>query len=297
MSNTRIAIVGVGAIGGSVAADLADLDRHDLQLCTRTGFRELTVRHTAGISRVSAPVATNPKDVKPADWIVLATKAHQSEDALPWFEALCHQRSVVAVLQNGVDHERRISPLVPDGIRVLPVVVNLPAEKTMPGNIEQTNPGMLTVPDDETGRRFADLFEGARTRIKLSDDFATQAWWKLLNNAALGGVCALSLRENTVADDPEVRDLILGLMREVATVARAAGANLPEDAPERSLELVLGAAPDHWSSITVDRREGRKLEWRTRNAVVGATGRKFGIATPLNDVVTTLLRATDGALE
>jgi 2-dehydropantoate 2-reductase len=82
-------------------------------------------------------------------------------------------------------------------------------------------------------------------------------------------------------------------MREVATVARAEGANLPEDAPEKALKLVLDAAPDHWSSITVDRREGRRLEWRTRNAVVGETGRRHGIATPLNDVVTTLLKATD----
>jgi 2-dehydropantoate 2-reductase len=196
-------------------------------------------------------------------------------------------------LQNGVDHEQRIAPLVPAGVGVLPVVVNLPAEKTKPGQIEQAHAGMLTVPDSKTGYAFAELFEGGRTRIKVSDDFITQAWWKLVNNAALGGVCALSLRENTVASDPQVRELIIGLMREVATVARAEGANLPEDAPEKALKLVLDAAPDHWSSITVDRREGRRLEWRTRNAVVGETGRRHGIATPLNDVVTTLLKATD----
>jgi 2-dehydropantoate 2-reductase len=296
VSNSKIAIVGVGAIGGAVAADLADLGRHHIQLCSRTGFGELTVRHTAGVSNVRAPVVTNPKDTKPSDWILLATKAHQSVDAQPWFAELCHHKSVVAVLQNGVDHEQRIAPLVPEGVRVLPIIVNLPAEKMAPGNIEQMNPGMLTVPDSETGLAFAELFTGARTPIKVSDDFTTQAWWKLLNNAALGGVCALSLRGNAVAEDPEVKKLILDLMREVALVARAVGAKLPEDAPERALKLVLGAAPHHWSSITVDRREGRQLEWRTRNAVVGQTGRQHGISTPLNDVVTTLLKATDGAL-
>lgn len=297
MSSIKIAVVGVGAIGGAVAADLADLGRYELQLCTRSSFSALEVRHTAGTSKLSAPVLEDPKAAKPADWILLATKAHQSESARPWFDVLCHERSVVVVLQNGVDHEQRIAPLVPEGVRILPVVVNLPAEKIEPGSIEQTNPGMLTVPDDEIGRGFAALFEGARMRLKVSDDFITQAWWKLLSNAALGGVCALSLRENTVADDPDVRDLILGLMREVAAVAQAVGAKLPADAPERSLKLVLDAAPDHWSSITVDRREGRKLEWRARNAVVGKIGRQNGVATPLNDVVTTLLKATDGGFE
>jgi 2-dehydropantoate 2-reductase len=111
---------------------------------------------------------------------------------------------------------------------------------------------------------------------------------------AIGGVCALALRENGIAKEPEVRSLVLALMREALEVGRAEGAELPDDAPEKALSMVLGAAPDHWSSITVDRREGRRLEWQVRNAVVGEVGRKHGIATPLNDVITTLLRAADG---
>jgi len=294
MTIDRIAVLGVGAIGGAIAADLADLDRHEMQLCTRTRFSALEVNHTAGTSRVAAPVVTDPEATTPADWILLATKAHQSEATRPFLDALCQPHSVVAVLQNGVDHEERIAPLVPAGVRVLPIVVSLPAEKLAAGRVEQSHPGRLTVPEGEVGRAFERLFEGGRTQIAVTDDFITQAWWKLLNNAALGGVCALSLRENSVARDPEVRGLIIDLMREVLEVARAEGANLPDDAPEKALRVVLEGAPGHWSSITVDRREGRKLEWRVRNAVVGERGRRHGISTPLNDVVTTLLRAADG---
>jgi len=296
MAVNRIAVVGVGAIGGAIAADLADLDRHEMQLCTRTAFAALEVEHTAGTSVVQAPAVTNPESAKPADWILLATKAHQSEAARPFLEALCQPHSVVVVLQNGVDHEERITPLVPTGVQVLQVVVALPAEKLAPGRIEQSRAGRLVVPENDAGRAFEQLFEGARTQVVVSEDFVTQAWWKLLSNAALGGVCVLSLRENSVARDPEVRALIIDLMREVVEVARAEGAKLPDDAPEKTLKVVLDGAPGHWSSITVDRREGRNLEWRARNAVVGERGRRHGIATPLNDVVTTLLRAADGGL-
>jgi 2-dehydropantoate 2-reductase len=296
MSGSHIAVVGIGAIGGSIAADLLDLGRHDLQLCTRTPFKALEVRHPAGVSRVEATVVTEPSNAHPVDWVLLATKAHQSAGATPWFEQLRGPNTVVVVLQNGVDHEERIAPLLPNGMKILPVVVQVPAEKHAAGKIEQMHSGTLIVPDCKTGHDFAALFEGARTNINISDDFTTQAWWKLLNNAALGGVCALVLRKNGIAADPEIRSLILELMGEVLAVGRAEGAKLPDDAPEKALRMVLAAAPGHWSSITADRRAGRKLEWQARNAVVGARGRKHGIATPLNDVITTLLRAADDGL-
>lgn len=294
MESASIAVVGVGAIGGAIAGDLADLGRHTLQLCSRSPFDRLEVTHPKGTSQHALAALTDPTDASPVDWILLSTKAHQSEAARPWIEALARPGTVVAVLQNGVDHEARIRPLVPAEVGVLPVVVQIPSERTAPGCIDQSHPGMLIVPESTAGRALASLFEAGRTRVSVSDDFLSQAWWKLVNNAALGGVCALALRENGVAREPEVRELVLAAMREVVAVGRAEGAKLPDDAPEKALQMVLGAAPDHASSITVDRREGRRLEWRVRNAVVGELGRKHGVPTPLNDVITTLLAAADG---
>ncbi len=291
----RVAVVGVGAIGGSIAADLFELGRHDLLLCARSGFDALEVRHPGGTARVTAPVLHRPAELGPVDWVLLATKAHQSAEAVPWLEAGCGAGAQVAVLQNGVDHEERIAPLVPAGTAVLPVVVQLPAERTAPGRVEQDRDGALIVPEGETGQRFAALFEGARTRVVVHADFATQAWWKLMMNAALGGVCAVLIRDNAVAAEPPIRDLVLALMREVGEVGRACGAKLPPDAPEKTLDAVLAAAGGHWSSIVVDRREGRPMEWEVRNAVVGRLGRRQGVPTPLNDAITALLQAADAA--
>lgn len=298
----RLAVVGVGAIGGAIAADLADLDRHDIVLCARSPFDRLRVSHPHGISERSVEPAATPEaaaarfDDAPdgaPDWVLLVTKAHQSEGARPWLAALCGANTRVAVLQNGVDHVERVRPLVPGGTEVLPVVIQVPAERSAPGQIEQSHTGLLFVPDDAAGQAFAALFEGGRTQVRPTADFKSQAWWKLLSNAAIGGVCALTVQPNRVAGEPDVRTLVLDLMREVAAVGRAEGADLPHDAPEKALGLVLSAAPDHWGSIAVDRREGRPMEWEARNAVVGRLARRHGIATPLNDAITTLLRLAD----
>lgn len=292
-SRAKIAVVGIGAIGGSISADLADLARHDLHLCLRTPIEALRVSHPGGKSRIREQLHSDPAAVPKVDWVLLATKTYQSEAARPWLRALCRVDSVVAVLQNGVDHVQRITPLVPEAVDVLPVVVLLPAEKIAAGDVTQERDGTLLAPDGAAGRRFAALFDGARTKVLATPDFHTQSWWKLISNAALGGVCALTQRSNAVAKQPELREFVLELMREIAEVGRAEGAELPEDAPEKALGIMLGAAGDHWTSIAVDRREGRPMEWQARNEVVGRLGRVHGIATPMNDAITILLRAAD----
>jgi len=292
MNSKQIAVVGAGAIGGAIAADLSG---HDLLLCTRTPFERLVVTHPGGREEVEARVALRPETVAPVHWVLLATKAYQSETARPWLRRLCDTGTRVAVLQNGVDHRARVRPLVPSGVEVLPVVVQLPAERISPGQVIQERDGTLIVPDDAIGHEFADLFDGARTRVLPHRDFVAQAWWKLLGNAAMGAVCALTVREMGVVADPEIRQIVTQLMGEIIAVAHAEGVDLPEDAAEKALRAVLAGAPDHFTSIAVDRREGRPMEWEVRNAVVGRLGRRHQIPTPMNDLVTSLLRVADKA--
>ena len=67
----------------------------------------------------------------------------------------------------------------------------------------------------------AALFAGGRTQVQARADFASQAWWKLLSNAALGGVCALAVRPNKAAAEPEARELVRASGQEAAAFAPA----------------------------------------------------------------------------
>ena len=48
----RAAVVGVGAIGGVLAALLDSTARHEITLCTRRPLKELTVKTPDGVVRV-----------------------------------------------------------------------------------------------------------------------------------------------------------------------------------------------------------------------------------------------------
>ena len=119
----RVAVVGVGAIGGIVASLLHTTGKHQLFLCTRQDLPDLVVETPTGPIHVDAAVWTNPADAQPVDWVLVATKTYDAIGAAKWLENLCTKGAPVAVLQNGVEHRARFAPYVPAD-RIVPVIVD-----------------------------------------------------------------------------------------------------------------------------------------------------------------------------
>lgn len=285
-----VAVVGPGAIGGALAGALIQVGATPA-ICGRTGFSRLIVDHPGGTISSTAECRTAPVDGKPVEMVIVAVKAHQTADAAAWLAALVGPTTTVVVAQNGVEHIERLRPLIPAGAAVVPAVVWCPAERSAPGRIVVTGPATLVVPSGDGGRRLADLLDGSFFGVRLSDDFTTRAWDKLLINAALGGLGALTGRAGSdLATEPVLRDLMLRLMVEIVAVARAEGADIPDDRPEQVLDRVVTAGAGHLSSIAVDRKLGLPTEWDARNAVVGRIAARHGLEAPLNEWLTAMIR-------
>ncbi len=268
--------------------------RHEVLVGARTPFDELVVESPDHTERHRPTVFVEPPRPEPLDLVVLATKAHQTAGAQPWLDAWCGPSTVVAVLQNGVEHVERVGPHI-GGARLAPGIVFCPAERSAPGQVRVTGRSAFTVPDDAAGAVVADAFDGSFMQVRRSSDWLTDAWVKLLSNCAGGAVTTLARHSNQVLVDPGAADLCRRLMVEAATVGRAEGAVLPDDIAERVLDGIRALAADHHSSIVVDRLAGRPTEWRVRNEVVVRKAAEHGIAVPLNDALTTLLRLGEPA--
>src|SRR5689334_16377246 len=110
---TRIALIGPGAVGGSVAAWLAQRSEVELVLCLRTPFDRLVVETPDGPIEARAGLLTDPRQAETVDWVLIATKAYDAASAGPWLERLVGPKTRAAVLQNGVEHVDRFAPYVP----------------------------------------------------------------------------------------------------------------------------------------------------------------------------------------
>ncbi len=275
-----VAVVGVGAIGTVLAARLLAAGR-DVTCCVRRPFDELRLDAPDGAIALGARVVTDPAAVTPASWVLLATKAHQTDGAAAWLAALVDDETRVAVLQNGVEHAARVSRWVPRR-RVVPVVVQCPAERVAPGHAVQRGGARLVVAADSEGRRFAALLSGTGIDCELSDDFVTAAWDKLCANAVGGALAALSAKPLPEVAHPAKASIARALALECASVARAEGARLSDAAALAVAARIAGATQGGAPSILRDRLRGEPLEWDARNGVVVRLGARHGVPTPVS---------------
>lgn len=289
-----VALIGPGAIGGTVAAWLSRSPRvSDLTLCARTPLDRLVVETPDGsVIEVSPRVVTDPGQITAAvDWVLIATKAYDVVGTAAWLAPLVGPQTRVAVLQNGVEHVDRFRPYVPAD-RILPVVIDVPAERTAPGRIHHRRDGTIVVPAGAAGQAFVELFAESVIAASTTDDFATAAWTKLALNCA-GAVNALTGRPGGVVRTPGIADLMRGMVRECVLVGRARGATLDDTLPDWVVERAETSPPDSVNSLLGDRLAGRPMEWDARNGVIARLGATHGIAAPLNAMAAALLSAME----
>ena len=289
---STVAVVGTGAVGGFMAAHLAAAGRHQVTCCVRTPVDGLEVRRADGaVVRATPAVVTDPTRVGAVDHVLLAVKAHQTAGAAAWLERLVGPGTVVSVLQNGVEHDARVRPLVGEAV-VVPTAVYCGVERTGPGRIEHRSNGFLVAADDAGGRALAELFDGVDgAAVRLTDDLATALWQKLCGNVAANGITALAQRRMDVFGDPAVRALAQALVAEAAAVGRAEGAAIDEGFAEVVATALAAMPPDGGTSMLYDRTAGRPTEHDAIYGDVLRAAARHGIDVPRTATVHALLGA------
>lgn len=286
-----LALIGPGAVGCTVFAYLAQTGRFPLTIAARTPFAALRAETATGLIVRQPRVLTAPDQVSgPVDWVFLATKAYDVASALPWLDRFAGPATRIALLQNGVEHLDRLPARFPRPALV-PVIVDLPAERIAPGHVRHRGIARLTVPDDAPGRDFAALFADTPIEAATTTDWKTAAWRKLCLNAG-GAVCAAALRPTGIVHFAPVADIMRGLIRETVQVGRAEGAQLDDDLVEAIIAREQSAPRDAVNSLYADRLAGQPMEVDARNGAVVRFGRRHGIPTPYNETLAGLLAAT-----
>lgn len=291
-----IAVVGLGGIGGTAAGLLTRTGLHDVTACVRKPLERLTVEGPDGAFEVPLTALTDPADARPVDWVLLCTKTHETASAGPWLERLCTPSTTVAALQNGIDHVERIAPYV-NGAAIVPALVYYNGERLAPDHVryKPVSENELVVPDDAGGRAFAALMGDTPLHVLVSADFVTLKWRKLLVNAIANPMTALTLQRFAVFERPDIQLMSLAILDEAGRVARADGAGLHDDESQRVLKMVRGFGANLSTSTYFDRLAGRPFEVEALTGAIVAAGDRHGIATPLNGMLLTLLRAISEA--
>jgi 2-dehydropantoate 2-reductase len=291
---SRIALVGPGAIGATVAAYLHAAG-HSVLVCGHTARESIEVRPDDREPIVlPGPVHTEPAEVDgPVDVLFIAVKDTQNEQAGAWLARLCDERTVVCALQNGVEQVERVGRFCPSST-VVPAAVWLSSEIQPEGWVRVRNEPRIVLPDSDAASTLAELLRDAGVTVELDPDFSTAAWHKLLVNAVVA-VMVLTGRRSGIFRRDDVAALGRRYLAECLAVARAEGANLGDEVIDEIIGMLAQAPADVTTSMLTDREAGRPLEWDVRNGVILRKAAAHGIAAPISEVLVPLLAAaSDG---
>ena len=297
----RVAVIGAGATGGyiggklaqagnqvaivDVGPQLAAIQKHGLRLKTHWG--DFTARVQA---------TDDPKQIGPVDLVLLALKTYHNEAVLPRLKPLFGKNTTLLSLQNGVDNYERISVHVGKG-RVIPGAFYIETTVEEPGVICQQGDVVRVVIGEADGgetpriRAIADALAAAGIETEVAPSIQKELWTKFLFVVTLAGVtsaCRALMKD--VLPVPEVRELIIQVMREIESVARARNVPLDSDVVDKTMAYVDRSAADLLASMHMDLEHGRPMELEALTGAVVRLGRECGVPAPANSVIYAILK-------
>lgn len=212
------------------------------------------VRLTPETEVVNAVPNVNQDSLPPFDYIVTTTKNYPDvSPTLPELiaPAVTPGHTVIVMIQNGLNIERPMFEAFPTNI-VLSGVSMIDSHEGQPGEIFHEDHDILylgaftnpNIPDKasevKAAHDFIKIYGAAgKTKIHFSEDVPCARWRKLIFNAVLNPICAI-----TSLDSARVRltnSLVEGLarpaMKEVYETASRLGHRLPEDIIDTMINL------------------------------------------------------------
>jgi 2-dehydropantoate 2-reductase len=302
----RVVVQGPGSLGSLVAGllaaageDVALLGRPDSDHLDRVAAEGLVVEGPDGSQTTTHPAtATDPAVVADADLVVVCVKSYDTEAAA---EALSGSLAGAGVLtlQNGLGNAETLAEYVPE-TAVLAGTTTHGAVLEGPGVVRHAGAGETTVgryagETDGFVREVADTLSAAGLGAAVTDDPQRAVWTKVLVNVGINAATALARVPNGALVEHEAGERLLErAVEEGATVARAEGVDVPDDAVERAREVAQRTASNH-SSMRQDLERGSRTEVEALHGALADRAREHGVDAPVNQTLADLVRLAERA--
>ena len=298
----RFAIMGSGGVGGYFGGRLAQAG-FDVSFIARgphlAAMRERGLRLDSplGDAHIKSVRATDdPAEIGPVDYVLFATKLWDTESAAVACRPLIGPETAVISLQNGVDAEDRLARIlgaghVMGGVAAISSVIGAPGVIDHLGNFAKIIFGELDGARTARADRLMAALDEAGIDATIADDIGKTIWNKFIFLVGLSALTSVTGKTiGPVREDPDCRALLVRVLAENIAVARAHGIALDADSEAERLAFLDNLPAAMTSSMAGDLARGNRLELDWLSGAVVRMGREFGIDTPANDFIYTVLK-------
>ena len=299
----KIAVLGAGAmgmlIGGSLSkantVTLVDVNRAVVDTILKQGVR---IHEKDGTVQTMHPSATfSTAGMQPVDLVIVFVKAMFSEGALQANRQLIGPDTYVMTLQNGAGHEETLLRFVDRAHVVIGTTQHnssiVALGEISHGGAGHTYLGSLT-DDVQRIQHIADAFMASGLSTSVDDNVQKLIWSKMFTNVSasvLTGVLQCPL--GFIVENENAWSLCSTLVQEAVQVANAAGMNFDFAQKLDEVRKVCENAPQGYTSIYADLRDGRKSEVDTISGAVAKAGMRTGVSAPTHACMVWLVHAME----
>ena len=303
----RIAIIGTGAMGSVYAGLLADagLDvwavdswADHIEAIRRDGLR---VSGASGERTAKLNATTDAREAGPADLVIIATKAHNVEDAARAARDIVSPQGTVLTIQNGLGSADRVADIVGRDKTMIGVVGGFGASMKAPGHVHHNGWEFVRLGEFDGGltprlEEIAEVWKKGGFKVLLFQDIHQLVWEKFICNVAFSGTCTMTnLTIGEVLANPDAFKVAAGCASEAYAVAKAKGINVDIEDPVAYVRAFGEKIPGARPSMLLDHLAGRRSEIDVINGAVPRVGAEVGVPTPVNETVVALVRARESA--
>lgn len=307
MDQYSFGIIGVGPVGGIMGAHLAkaghnvtlvDIIKPHMDEIKRsglsvTGYKEMNVTFPEG--NICYGIDELSKNI---DVIFISVKASVLHNVLPILKNVVKPDISFISLQNGLDNEDLIAKIF-GAKNTLRIVVNYAGNLIDNGKIRMSffnapnYIGMIDPVAEKKARTLAKIITKADLETTFTPNIKKYEWEKIILNAALSPVCALTRRTmKQMMVFKDTRALTEAILREGIEVAAANDIHFKSNFLDFCMEY-LDKAGHHRTSMHVDIEKRNPTEIDFINDKIVKYGKSKGIPTPINSTIVSLIRGSE----
>lgn len=300
----KIAVIGSGAMGSLYGGFLSNAGNEVYLLDVWQEHVDCINNNGLIISEQDRDIKAYPKatakasEIGEADLAMVFVKSTATSEALRHNKAVIGKKTMVLSLQNGYGNIEEIEKIV-DRNCIIAGTTAHGATMLGPGHIKHaghgiTHIGAVSGEISEKVNEAAEALRRAGFDTDVSHDVMRIIWNKLIVNVGINALTAiLDVKNGELGLWPETKLLMGEAISEAVEVANALGMAFEKNSAIEQVMQVAEKTSENISSMLQDVQKGRRTEIDYINGAVVREGIKVKINTPVNSVLTNLVKAIE----
>jgi 2-dehydropantoate 2-reductase len=302
----KIVIVGPGAMGCLFAAFLSKskeelwlLDKNKENAAKINEFG-ISLEGVSGSWQAKPKATHSAQDIGKADLILVCVKSFHTKQAIEQIKPLLQENTKIMTLQNGIGNIEIIAELAGED-RVIGGITNEGATLVEIGKIRHAGRGetLIGTLDGKVPveiRSIREVFNKVGLQTRLSRDIKSLVWSKLIINAGINALTAITrLPNGRLTEFEGTKRILRDAVTEATRIAKRKRIKLIYDDPLAKVEAVCEGTSGNISSMLQDVLRNKRTEIDFINGVIVRLGQELGIAVPTNKLLVDLVKTIESS--